>query len=74
MAGLIQDVILGGVIFIEVRDRHGITQIVFEPDFSEEAHNLAKDLRSEFVISIEGVVRKRPPKLTILNCQPVILM
>ncbi len=51
---------LGGVIFIDVRDRHGITQIVFEPTFNEQAHNAAKDLRSEFVIAIEGVVRKRP--------------
>ncbi len=51
---------LGGVIFIEVRDRHGITQVVFEPTFNETAHQAAKDLRSEFVIAIEGVVRKRP--------------
>ncbi len=51
---------LGGVIFIEVRDRHGITQVVFEPTFNEQAHTLAKDLRSEFVISVEGIVRKRP--------------
>ncbi len=51
---------LGGVIFIEVRDRHGITQVVFEPTFNETAHHAAKDLRSEFVISVEGVVRKRP--------------
>ena len=51
---------LGGVIFIEVRDRHGITQVVFEPTFNEQAHQAAKDLRSEFVVSIEGVVRKRP--------------
>jgi aspartyl-tRNA synthetase len=51
---------LGGVIFIEVRDRHGITQVVFEPTFNEQAHTLAKGLRSEFVIAIEGVVRKRP--------------
>jgi len=51
---------LGGVIFIEVRDRHGITQVVFEPTFNEQAHQAAKDLRSEFVVSVEGVVRKRP--------------
>lgn len=51
---------LGGVIFIEMRDRHGITQVVFEPTFNEQAHAAAKDLRSEFVISVEGVVRKRP--------------
>jgi aspartyl-tRNA synthetase len=51
---------LGGLIFIELRDRYGITQIVFEPQFHEEAHALAKDLRSEFVVSVEGVVRQRP--------------
>lgn len=51
---------LGGVIFIEMRDRYGLTQIVFEPSFNEEAHEHAKKLRSEFVISIEGTVRKRP--------------
>ena len=53
---------LGGLIFIDLRDRYGITQIVFEPSFHQEAHNAAKDLRSEFVISVEGVVRKRPPE------------
>jgi aspartyl-tRNA synthetase len=53
---------LGGLIFIDVRDRYGITQVVFEPSFSEEAHNLGKDLRSEYVVSIEGTVRKRPPE------------
>lgn len=51
---------LGGVIFIEVRDRYGVTQIVFEPTFNLQAHTAAKDLRSEYVISVEGVVRKRP--------------
>ncbi|MEW6506345.1 MAG: aspartate--tRNA ligase [Bacteroidota bacterium] len=51
---------LGGVIFIELRDRYGITQIVFEPSYNSETHEHAKKLRNEFVISIEGVVRKRP--------------
>lgn len=51
---------LGGVIFIELRDRFGITQIVFEPSYNSASHELAKKLRSEFVISIEGKVRKRP--------------
>lgn len=51
---------LGGVIFIEIRDRYGITQVVFEPTFNEAAHQEGKVLRNEFVISIEGVVRKRP--------------
>lgn len=51
---------LGGVIFIETRDRYGMTQIVFEPSFNIDAHEHAKKLRSEFVISVEGTVRKRP--------------
>ncbi len=51
---------LGGVIFIDLRDRYGITQVVFEPSYNESAHETAKDLRNEFVISIEGKVRKRP--------------
>lgn len=51
---------LGGLIFIDIRDRYGITQIVFEPTFNNEAHRLAKELRSEYVISVEGIVRKRP--------------
>lgn len=51
---------LGGIIFIEMRDRYGITQVVFEPQFDVDAHELAKSLRSEFVISVEGIVRKRP--------------
>ncbi len=51
---------LGGLIFIELRDRYGITQVVFEPTYNEPAHYKAKNLRSEFVISVEGVVRKRP--------------
>jgi aspartyl-tRNA synthetase len=51
---------LGGIIFIEMRDRYGIMQVVFEPTFNETAHHQAKELRNEFVIAIEGTVRKRP--------------
>jgi aspartyl-tRNA synthetase len=51
---------LGGLIFIWIRDRYGITQVVFEPDINKDAYELAKKLRSEFVISVEGTVRKRP--------------
>jgi aspartyl-tRNA synthetase len=51
---------LGGVIFIDLRDRYGITQTVFEPHYNETAHQNAKDLRSEWVIAVTGTVRKRP--------------
>ena len=51
---------LGGLIFIWLRDRYGITQIVFEPDINRDSYELAKKLRGEFVISIQGIVRKRP--------------
>ncbi|MBK7379392.1 MAG: aspartate--tRNA ligase [Ignavibacteriales bacterium] len=50
---------LGGLIFIWLRDRYGITQVLFEPTINEESYQLAKSLRGEFVISIEGTVQKR---------------
>lgn len=49
----------GGVIFVDLRDRTGFAQIVFNPQVNEEAHNKAQDLRSEYVISVEGKVRAR---------------
>ena len=49
----------GGAVFIDLRDREGLTQIVFEQRFSSEAHTLSGDLRLEFVIGIQGVVRSR---------------
>ena len=50
----------GGLIFVDLRDRSGLVQIVFNPDVSAEAHGMAHDLRSEFVISVHGEVRRRP--------------
>jgi len=50
----------GGLIFIDLRDRSGIAQVVFSPDVSEEAHRVAHDLRSEYVISVTGEIRQRP--------------
>ncbi len=51
---------LGGLIFITLRDRYGITQIVFEPEGESALYEAAKKLRNEFVVSVEGVVRTRP--------------
>lgn len=53
---------LGGVIFIDLRDRYGITQIVFEPSYNKDTHELGSALRGEYVVSVEGKVRKRPPE------------
>lgn len=50
---------LGGVIFLDIRDRWGITQVVFDPS-REELFADAERLRSEFVVSVIGVVRERP--------------
>lgn len=50
----------GGLIFIDLRDRSGIFQVVFSPDVSGSAHELAHNLRNEYVISVSGEIRKRP--------------
>jgi aspartyl-tRNA synthetase len=60
---------LGGLIFIDLRDRFGITQVVFNPEVSAEAHETANHLRNEYVIEVRGTVRTRPegtvnPKMT----------
>jgi len=49
----------GGAVFIDLRDREGLTQIVFEPDVAQQAHELAGTLRLEFVIGIQGKVVSR---------------
>lgn len=49
----------GGCVFIDLRDRGGITQIVFEPSFDTEAHRLSGELRSEFCVGISGTVHGR---------------
>lgn len=52
----------GGLIFIDLRDRSGLTQLVFLPNH-KTAHKQAETLRPEFVIEIEGLIKKRPPKM-----------
>jgi aspartyl-tRNA synthetase len=49
----------GGCVFIDLRDRGGITQVVFEPGTGAEAHAKASELRREFCVGIAGVVRER---------------
>lgn len=49
----------GGLIFVDLRDRSGLMQIVFSNDFSQEAFKEAETLRSEFVVSVTGIVVKR---------------
>lgn len=50
---------LGGLIFIDVRDRYGITQVVFEPENNAELAEKAKEIKSEYVVWISGKVRLR---------------
>jgi aspartyl-tRNA synthetase len=50
----------GGLIFIDLRDRSGLCQVVFSPDVSGEAHEKAHNLRAEYVIAVSGEIRKRP--------------
>ncbi len=50
----------GGVIFIDLRDRHGITQVVFNPEINPEVHAKAHQVRSEWVLAIQGRVEARP--------------
>jgi len=68
--GLGQEVILmgwvqrrrdhGGVIFVDLRDREGITQVVFNPAISEEVHAKAHEIRNEYVLGVRGKVDPRP--------------
>ncbi|MDE2798677.1 MAG: aspartate--tRNA ligase, partial [Gemmatimonadota bacterium] len=54
----------GGVIFVDLRDRHGITQVVFRPDLESETHAIAEKIRNEFVLAIKGRVEPRPEGMT----------
>ena len=51
----------GGLIFVDLRDREGLTQLVFNPALDAAAHELAGRIRAEFVLAIEGTVERRPP-------------
>lgn len=49
----------GGLIFLDVRDRYGITQVVCDPDCSPQGHRVASEVRSEYVVQVSGRVVKR---------------
>ena len=51
----------GGLIFVDVRDREGIVQTVFNPEQQPVAHEVAHRMRSEFVVAVRGTVHRRPP-------------
>ena len=57
----------GGVIFIDLRDRWGITQVVFNPEIHADVHTKAHQLRSEWVIAVQGRVERRPPAMENSN-------
>ncbi|MHB8765577.1 MAG: aspartate--tRNA ligase, partial [Deferrisomatales bacterium] len=50
----------GGLIFLDLRDREGLTQVVFYPDLSPQAHELAHQVRGEYVVAVRGEVTRRP--------------
>ncbi len=51
----------GGLIFIDLRDREGIVQVVFNPDVSKQCHEIAGEMRNEYVVRVSGEVALRPP-------------
>lgn len=53
---------LGGLIFIDLRDKNGLIQVVFNPDVSKEALTIADKIRTEYVVDIKGTVKKRDEK------------
>ncbi len=57
----------GGVIFIDLRDREGVTQVVFNPEVDEQVHLKAHEIRSEYVLCVRGRVEKRPEGMTNPN-------
>ncbi len=52
----------GGLIFIDLRDRYGLTQVVFNPQVNQKTYEKAKNLRTEDVVAVKGIVQKRPPE------------
>ena len=59
----------GGLIFVDLRDRYGRTQIVFSPEIAPEAHENAHILRTEYVLAVKGFVRRRPEGMANHNME-----
>ncbi|MFZ6031393.1 MAG: aspartate--tRNA ligase [Chloroflexota bacterium] len=59
----------GGLVFIDLRDRYGITQIVANPDINAEVHDAIADVRAEWVIRVEGIVEARPSEMVNSNLE-----
>lgn len=57
----------GGVLFVDLRDRSGIVQVVFNPEIDPELHRLAHSIRNEYVLLVEGVVKQRPKETENLS-------
>jgi aspartyl-tRNA synthetase len=51
---------LGGLIFVELRDRQGVVQVVFNPEINPQAHEKAQSIRGEYVLGVQGTVVMRP--------------
>ncbi len=51
----------GGLVFLDIRDRYGVTQVICDPERSPEAHRIASELRSEYVVQVRGAVVPRLP-------------
>ena len=67
----------GWIVFIDLRDRYGLTQVVFDPEVNKEAHSLADTFRSEYVIKVSWTVRTRPewqenPKMITWEIEVII--
>ena len=50
----------GNLIFIDLRDREGVVQVVFNPELASDAHTIAESLRNEWVVQVKGHVTERP--------------
>lgn len=57
----------GGVIFLDLRDRYGVTQVVIDPEKAPEAHTLAQQIKNEYVVQVFGVVHARPESMINKN-------